>query len=88
MSNQELTMPPQTGQSECSALLGEHTLRNGRRYRVTDTGKPYRPGEYPSGGLHVAVWLKSQQWGYIDHAPNAECVQNFLRHAARLPPDA
>ena len=68
-------------------LVGLHTLPNGRSYRVSDTGREYESGEYPTGGLHIAVQLPSGQWGYIGNSPDAECVRNFLRAAARLTPN-
>lgn len=69
------------------ALVGLHTLPNGRTYRIADTGRPYMAGEYPEGGLHIAVRLSSGMWSYIDNAPDAECARNFLKAAARLPPN-
>lgn len=63
-----------------------HTFPNGRTYKVVDTRKPYEHGEYPSGGfLITTLLLQSKQWSFIDHAPDQECVDNFLRAAARLP---
>lgn len=69
-------------------VVGLHTLANGRTYRISDTGRQYEPGEYPTGGFHIAVQLPSGQWSYIDNSPDAECVRNFLRAAARLAPNA
>lgn len=66
-------------------VCGEHTLPNGRTYRVVDTGKPYTEAEYPSGGFKIDVRLPSGNWGYIDHSPAPETVRGFLKAAARLP---
>lgn len=59
------------------------TLSNNRQYSVTDTGKPYQNGEYPSGGFKIRLWHNGQ-WIFLDHSPNMECVNNFLKAAARL----
>jgi hypothetical protein len=66
------------------SILGEHELPNGRRYRVTDTGRPYECGEYEAGGLLLLVWT-ANQWVYLNNCPDEECVRNFLRAAGRLP---
>lgn len=69
-----------------------HRLKNGRVYRVIDTGLPYKNGEYPSDGFHICVLLPGKMitdengWGYIDNSPDQECVNNFLKAAERLKP--
>jgi hypothetical protein len=72
-------------------ILGVHTLPNGRRYKITDTGQPYLSGEYPQGGLHIATWEPrlndgAGDWVYIDNAPDETCARDFLRLAAQLAP--
>lgn len=67
-------------------MTGEHTFANGRRYKVVDTQQPYKDGEYPSGGFHIAVWHKDN-WSYIVNSPNEECVMNTLIAFERLPPE-
>ena len=69
-------------------LVGCHALENGRTYRISDTGQPYVKGEYPSGGFHIEALLSSGAWSYIDNSPDLECVENFLRGVALLPPNA
>lgn len=74
------TLPP---------LLGEHTLPNGRRYRFTDTGRPYEAGEYPRGGIEIRSWddrANPPRWLFIDFSPDEETARGFLRMAASLPP--
>ncbi len=44
-------------------ILGEHTLPNGRRYLLTDTGLPYQNGEYPKGG--GTLCLRSQPYWHV-----------------------
>ncbi len=72
-------------------ICGEHTLPNGRTYRIRDTGKPYMGGEYPSGGLLILAWSaatpeKEARWLYIDNSPDEECARAFLEGAVRLAP--
>jgi hypothetical protein len=65
-------------------------LKNGRKYRVTNTNSPYVNDEYPSGGFAIHVWadnFKNPQWIFVDHSPNEETVQNFLKSAERLIPE-
>lgn len=65
----------------------DYELKNGRRYRVTDTGQPYVGGEYPSGGLLIRGWNPSRQdWDFIDHSPSQQCVDHFLTAAEKLGP--
>jgi len=63
-----------------------YVLENGRIYRTTDTGKPYVTGEYPSGGIHIAMLLESGRWGYLDNSPDTETVTELMRALARLRP--
>ena len=70
-------------------VFGEHTLPNGRKYRLLDHGE-YMPGEYPTGGIHICCWESRIHdgkggWLYVDNAPDKECAMNFLEAAARLP---
>lgn len=70
------------------SIIGVHEFSNGRRYKVTDSGKPYVRGEYPTGGYLITVWSRTaQMWQYIDNSPDLECVANFLRAAAQLGTD-
>lgn len=64
------------------------TLSNGRKYRLTDTKKPYLQGEYTSGGIKVCAWepkLNKGQglWVYIDNFRDAETVNSFLAMMGR-----
>lgn len=66
-------------------ILGDHTLPNGRQYRIIDTGKPYVGGEYPSGGLRILVWLnKADGWAYLDNSPDETTARAFLATATQL----
>ena len=68
-----------------SPIAGEHLLTNGRRYRITDTGQPYTPGEYPSGGLSIYVWHPAiENWSYVSNAPSDVEARAFLASAERL----
>lgn len=67
-------------------IIGEHKLSNGRIYVITDTGKPYEAGEYPSGGFLIRYKNEYGELRFIDHSPDEECVRSFLRHAERLCP--
>ncbi len=68
-------------------IVGEHALPNGRRYSILDTGAPYKPGEYPSGGLHIRLWFSEQSgWIHLDYAPDEAAARGFLKAAARLGP--
>lgn len=72
-------------QSSQSSNETIHALANGRTYKVADTRQPYVDGEYPSGGFVIhALLVHSKEWSYIDNSPNEDCVQSFLRAAARL----
>ncbi len=69
----------------------EHVLDNGRKYKLVDTGTPYKAGEYPSGGILLHAWEPRSKggegaWVYVDHSPDAGTAREFLRHASRLPP--
>lgn len=65
----------------------DYELKNGRRYRVADTGQPYIGGEYPSGGLLIWGWNpRRQDWDYIDNSPSQQCADHFLAAAERLAP--
>lgn len=80
MSTTAATVPP---------ILGEHALPNGRRYRITDTGAPYVPGEYPKGGIEIRSWddrANPPRWLFIDYSPDEEAARGFLRMAASLQP--
>ena len=73
-----------------SLALGEHTLPNGRRYRLVDTGT-YISGEYPSGGIVIHTWEPrlnqgKGMWAYIDNSPDEETAKGFLRLASALNP--
>ena len=59
------------------------TLDNGRTYRIINTGQPYVSGEYPTGGFVIQTWLPTGIWSYIDNSPDMECVEQFLRLAAK-----
>lgn len=70
--------------------LGEHILENGRKYQLTDHGE-FKPGEYPTGGIHISTWDERINqgeggWLYVDNAPDLECAGNFLNAAKRLAP--
>lgn len=61
-------------------------LPNGRIYRIFDTGKPYdHTSENPNGGFIIYLFANGR-WNYIDHSPDEECVNNFLKAAERLAP--
>jgi hypothetical protein len=65
----------------------EYTLRNGRKYKITNTGKPYRQEEYPPGGFTIHGWNPTKQrWDFIDDSPDMDCVANFLKAAERNDP--
>lgn len=71
-------------------ILGIHTLKNGRKYKLVDHGK-YIDGEYPKGGIHISCWDTrlnngNGMWLYVSNAPNEECAKNFLKSAERLEP--
>lgn len=72
------------------SIIGEHTLQNGRKYRLRQGGE-YRGGDYATGGIHISAWEPSYnngqgQWVYIDNAPDEQAASEFLRIAARLAP--
>lgn len=62
-----------------------HELKNGRKYKVIDTGTPYVRGEYPSGGFVIFTDLNGK-WAYVANSPDENCVKDFLRLAERLSP--
>ena len=67
-------------------LLGEHTLANGRKYKLADTGREYVGGEYPDGGIWIGSWcdeLEEPRYLWISYAPDEECAREFLRLVAR-----
>lgn len=67
--------------------MKEITLKNGRRYKIEDTGHPYVGGEYPSGGYIIYTWSTvSNQWLFVDNAPNQACMGHFLSLAEKLSP--
>jgi hypothetical protein len=72
-------------ENDWGSRTGEHELGNGRKYKVADTGSPYEGGEYPKGGFIIHVW-HHEDWAYITHSPDMECVKGFLKAAARLKP--
>lgn len=70
--------------------MPEVTLKNKRRYRLTETGEPYQGGEYPTGGILIHTWdNRANQgeggWLYLNHSPSQEWVDFFLKAAERLP---
>lgn len=74
-----------TGHGAEGAIVGEHLLANGRRYRITESGLPYTPGEYPSGGLSIYVWHPAiENWSYVSNAPSEVEARAFLASAERL----
>lgn len=72
-------------------VLCEHTLSNGNRYKITDTGEPYEGGEYPKGGLIIAGWAPycngwSGGYNFITHSPDMNCVLETMRAFERNKP--
>jgi hypothetical protein len=64
---------------------GEVTLPNGRRYRVRDTGQPFRDGEYPRGGLTVQL-LHGNVWVYLETVREKADLELLFKGLARLAP--
>lgn len=61
-------------------------LPNGRKYRLTHSGEPYKNGEYPSGGIKICAWddrINNGSWIYIDNTPDEETLSNFLKAVSR-----
>jgi hypothetical protein len=48
---------------------------------------PYTLKEYPEGGIIIHGRNPHKNtWEFVDDSPNMECVENFLKAAAELPP--
>jgi hypothetical protein len=60
-----------------------HTLPNGRKYRFLDTGREFKDGEYPSGGIRIDLWHNGE-WIFLDYSPSIDIANQFLKSAARL----
>jgi len=65
---------------------GVHTLKNGRKYKITRTGNPYAisPDGECSGGIIIHLW-EHDQWVYLDHCPDEEILEKFFAALSRLP---
>ena len=69
-------------------MLGEYTLKNGRRFRVEDTGEPFDK-EVRTGGYEVEAYNEAYDtWVGNGNYENMEQVERFILMAEGFAPFA